>query len=92
MYGEIDVTLLADAFKRITPKLGGACAKEALEALEQGDLHAAAEIALFYYDKTYTHGLKKRNAIIREQIDCKELTISECAKKLNEFLTNYIKS
>lgn len=92
MYGEIDVNLLADAFKRITPKLGGASAKEALEALEQGDLHSAAEIALFYYDKTYSHGLKKRDSVIREQIDCKELTISECAQKLHAFLTNYIKS
>ncbi len=90
MYGDIDVKLLSNAFKRITPKLGGANAKVALEALDGGDLHSAARIALVYYDKTYSHGLKKRSDVIREQIDCEGLTPLECAQHLNEYLTNYI--
>jgi tRNA 2-selenouridine synthase len=92
MYGDIDMSLLADAFKRISPKLGGDMAKIALNALEKSDLHTAASIALIYYDKTYSHGFKKRNIIIRKQIDCKGLSILECAYKLHEYLTNYTKS
>jgi len=92
MYGDIDVNLLSNAFKRIAPKLGGASSKKALEALDEGDLHSAASIALVYYDKTYSHGFKKRSDVIREQIDCKGLTPLECAQHLSEYLTNYIKS
>ena len=91
MYGDIDVSLLAGAFKKITPKLGGQHAATALDALEKGDLATAARIALVYYDKTYSHGLTKRGEVNRISVDCKGLAPSECAVHLSEFLSNYIK-
>ena len=51
---------LETAFQKIATKLGGQHLKTALEALEQGDFAAAAQIALVYYDKTYQHGLDVR--------------------------------
>ena len=91
MYGDIDVSLLAGAFKKITPKLGGQHAATALDALEKGDLATAARIALVYCDKTYSHGLTKRGEVNRISVDCKGLAPSECAVHLSEFLSNYIK-
>jgi tRNA 2-selenouridine synthase len=52
-----DKSELEAAFLKIDKKLGGQHLKTALEALEQGDFAAAAEVALRYYDKTYQHGL-----------------------------------
>lgn len=92
MYGEIDKELLADAFRRITPKLGGQHAKEAIESLERNDLDRAAEIALVYYDKTYNHGLKKRSNSKRVEVDLRGKTPRESAIYLSEFLTDYLKN
>ena len=90
MYGEIDTRLLAGAFKKISPKLGGQNAQEALTALDRQDLRSAARIALVYYDKTYTHGLSKRNNIKRESVDCRGLSPVACAQHLSQYLTNKI--
>jgi tRNA 2-selenouridine synthase len=92
MYGEIDTSLLATAFEKIAPKLGGDNAQEALAALEVGNLARAAEIALVYYDKTYAHGLKKRSGGKRIEVDCKGLTPAQCADHLSKFLTDYLKN
>ncbi len=89
MYGDIDRSLLAGAFKRITPKLGGQNANQALDALDQGDLATAAKIALVYYDKTYSHGLKKRTNVNRTPVNCKGLNPKDCALHLSKFLTDY---
>ena len=91
MYGDIDVNLLASAFNKIAPKLGGDNANKALEALSRNDLATAAAIALVYYDKTYAHGLNKRSESIRTEVDCKSLSPKECAYELSSFLTNFMK-
>jgi len=92
MYGEIDTDLLAHAFNRITPKLGGQNANDALTALSQNDLATAARIALVYYDKTYAHGLSKRDSSLRTDVDCRNLTPSDCARYLSSFLTEFLKT
>jgi tRNA 2-selenouridine synthase len=56
-YADCEITILREAFERIGKRLGGQSLKEALEALEAGDLRTAAAIALRYYDKTYQHCL-----------------------------------
>ncbi len=56
-YAPYPVSDLASAFEKIDRKLGGVQFKKAIEALEAGDLATAAEIALWYYDKTYQHCL-----------------------------------
>lgn len=92
MYGEINKELLKEAFRRITPKLGGQHAKEAIEALDDDNLERAAEIALVYYDKTYKHGLTKRTEAKRVEVDLKGKNPSESAIYLSEFLTNYLQN
>jgi tRNA 2-selenouridine synthase len=57
-YADCDTLILREAFERIGKRLGGQSLKEALEALEAGDLRTAAAIALRYYDKTYQHCLE----------------------------------
>ncbi|MBI2270305.1 MAG: tRNA 2-selenouridine(34) synthase MnmH [Bacteroidetes bacterium] len=59
-YGQFTKKELAEAITRITKRLGGLQAKQALEALEANDLKTTCEICLAYYDKTYDHGLQQR--------------------------------
>ncbi|GJM33231.1 MAG: tRNA 2-selenouridine synthase [Saprospiraceae bacterium] len=60
-YGRFPIDYLKEAFQRIKKRLGGQNLKMAMEALDQGDLEAAATIALKYYDKAYDLSLKKRS-------------------------------
>jgi tRNA 2-selenouridine synthase len=53
----VDIELLKSSFDRIRKRLGGLDYQLALKALEQRDLYTAAEIALSYYDKSYTFQL-----------------------------------
>lgn len=52
-YGSFDVQLLMDATKRIEKRLGGLETKNTLQFLSQGEIKAAFEILLKYYDKWY---------------------------------------
>lgn len=61
IYGCYPKKELAEATLRIERRLGPQHAKDALAALERGDLHTVAAIALSYYDKTYARGLAKRD-------------------------------
>ena len=90
MYGESDTHLLAASFKRIMPKLGGDNANAAIAALSEGKLDVAARIALVYYDKTYAHGLTKRDVSLRVEVNCEKLTPLMCAQHLHQFLTDFI--
>jgi len=89
MYGDIDPDLLTSAFKRISPKLGSDNANNAISALSEGNLDVAARIALVYYDKTYAHGLTKRDISLRTDVNCQNLTPAQCAMHLNTFLTDF---
>ncbi|MAU75885.1 MAG: tRNA 2-selenouridine(34) synthase MnmH [Crocinitomicaceae bacterium] len=89
MYGEIDSELLTSAFKRIRLKLGAENASKAISSLQDGNLDIAARIALVYYDKTYAHGLKKRDVSLRTHVNCENLTPPECAQHLNACLTDF---
>ena len=60
MYGQADEEALVQAFERIRTKLGGQHANAAIAYVREGNLAEAARIALVYYDKTYRHGLDKR--------------------------------
>ncbi len=59
-YGDFSTSDLAAAFHRIAKRLGPDNLKEALEALDNGDVAGAARIALRYYDKGYTKSSDKR--------------------------------
>jgi tRNA 2-selenouridine synthase len=51
---------LINAFLNITQKLGGQHVKTAVQAIENNDFHAAAAIALAYYDKAYQYSTDKK--------------------------------
>ncbi|AYA38259.1 tRNA 2-selenouridine(34) synthase MnmH [Hymenobacter oligotrophus] len=59
-YGRHAPELLRQAIERIQKKLGGLMTKEALAAIDAGDMEKMVDIALGYYDKTYRHGLDDR--------------------------------
>ena len=46
---------------KISKRLGGDNTCDAINAVETGDLAKAIEIVLYYYDKAYQFGLKKKN-------------------------------
>ena len=60
-YCQTDKTLLTEAILRIKKRLGGLATKEALQAIELGDMEKMVELALVYYDKAYTFQLNKKN-------------------------------
>ena len=61
-YGRFPKDQLAEATKRIEKRLGPQHCKEALQALEDGDLRTVALITLRYYDKAYLRGTEGRDA------------------------------
>ena len=62
--------------------MGGPETRDALEALDRGDLASAARIALAYYDRTYEHGLQKRAVDKRYPVDCAGVPLDEAARRL----------
>ena len=51
---DADVEILKEAFIKIKKRLGGHDFQIAMKALDTNDLRTAADVALRYYDKTYT--------------------------------------
>ena len=52
---------LVESVRRISKRMGGDNANEAIQALYLGDYAKAIEIILHYYDRTYMFGLKKED-------------------------------
>lgn len=61
LYAGVDNAALESAIGKISRKLGGDRASEALEAIKKEDFLAAAMITLQYYDKAYMFSLKKNH-------------------------------
>lgn len=59
-YASFNDEALADSVQRISKRLGGQRAKQALQALEEGDYAKVAELTLHYYDKAYEYGVNQR--------------------------------
>lgn len=60
-YANGDIEGLRNALERITRKLGGLRAQQALQALDEEDFMKVADISLQYYDKAYGYGIDKRD-------------------------------
>jgi len=60
-YGKFSFEELKISLEKIKKRIGGQNFKEAVKCLENGDYRRVAEIALFYYDKTYEYGINQRN-------------------------------
>ena len=71
-YAQFSYEALKERTDAILKRLGGQNHKAAIEALQQGDFHAATKIALYYYDKAYLNGLAKREPSKVKSVEIKE--------------------
>lgn len=58
-YGDLSPSKLCESVQAIRKRLGFDLAQAAIEAIESGQIKAAIEIVLGYYDRTYTHAAAK---------------------------------
>lgn len=69
IYGRASKEELFQAFEGIKRRLGGLRMARAQAAVEAGDLAAAAELALQYYDKAYATGLRQREPEMVHEVE-----------------------
>lgn len=81
-YAGYPKTDLIDSFQRIRKRLGGQHLKAAIEALHADDFAAAAEIALRYYDKTYSYGLEQRDSQLVINLDVDQNDARQTARQV----------
>lgn len=60
-YSKYPKELLVESVNRISRRIGGDNARDALEAIEADDFAKAIEITLRYYDKTYLYSISKNH-------------------------------
>jgi len=60
-YSNYPAEALISSVLKISKRLGGDKTKDAIDAIENGDIAKAIEIVLSYYDKAYLFGLNKKN-------------------------------
>lgn len=87
-YGNFEKGLLLNSIKKIRQRMGGLAVKQAADALEKGDLLKVADLALTYYDKTYSHqnADKIPSQLIEFEIEKDEP--AKTAKMLKEYVKN----
>ena len=85
-YGKYPDELLIERVERIGRKIGGQNMKTAVEAIHNKNYKVAADISLFYYDKTYNFGLNERSDIQKFMVDCVNIDAKENAGKLLELI------
>lgn len=83
IYGQADINDLIAATERIRKRLGGLRAQKAVNFLREGNLPAASDLILYYYDKTYTYDLEKRGASIHK-VDVSGLSAFDAAVLVRE--------
>ncbi|WP_276498790.1 tRNA 2-selenouridine(34) synthase MnmH [Pontibacter litorisediminis] len=63
-YCRTEKSVLEASILRIRKRLGGLATKEAIVAIEAGDMEKMVSIALSYYDKAYTYDLAKKQQVL----------------------------
>jgi len=81
-YGKYSKEELIESIEKIRKRVGFQHSKAAIEAIHNGDLKKACEISLVYYDKSYDHGVAKRNATTIYKTAFAELKPEEIAKAI----------
>jgi tRNA 2-selenouridine synthase len=61
-YSSYPQATLKESVLKISKRLGGDKTQDAILAIETGDFAKAIEIVLYYYDKAYLFGLKKKDS------------------------------
>ena len=84
---------------KISKRLGGDNTRDAINAVETGDFAKAIEITLYYYDKAYLFGLKKKNnkniiyvTTDSDDIETNALKILDAAGKITWQTASFIDS
>ncbi|XGV96189.1 MAG: tRNA 2-selenouridine(34) synthase MnmH [Leptolyngbya sp. BL-A-14] len=80
-YGAVDAEALLESTVRLKKRLGGERTQQAVNCIQQGDLAAAVDMVLDYYDKAYRYDLKRRQVSI-DSIDITGLADAEVVKTL----------
>ncbi|NEQ75329.1 MAG: tRNA 2-selenouridine(34) synthase MnmH [Okeania sp. SIO2C9] len=83
IYGEADINDLIASTERIRRRLGGLRTQQAINFLREGNLAAASDLILHYYDKTYTYDLEKRGVSI-QKVDISGLSAVDTAVLVRE--------
>ncbi len=82
-YGGFAPGELAAAVHRLRERLGGLHTRMALESIEKGDLEGCCKLLLSrYYDKTYRHGLSRRNPELIHTVETDNLNAGLNARKV----------
>lgn len=81
-YGKFTTEELKNSILKITKRLGNEQTKNALLALEEGNLEAALGSCLHYYDKTYSHGLSLREKTTIKELNFNNLDVEVISKEL----------
>ena len=85
-YGKFSTEQIKESIEKITKRLGHLQAKNALVALENGDLKTVCEICLSYYDKSYNYGIDQREPESVKHLSFDKLDIDNIAKELIKHL------
>jgi tRNA 2-selenouridine synthase len=86
-YSGFPPEMLRQSVAKISRRLGGDNTKDAMTAIDRGDIAAAIEISLRYYDKTYLHSIsrKEKSKIIYIETDTDDIKVN-AAKVLDAAL------
>ncbi len=87
-YGKFSKEDLIASIEKIRKRLGFQNAKAAIEAINAGELKKACEMSLAYYDKSYNHGVAKRNPSTINKINVDELVPEQIAKEIIVAIVN----
>ncbi|MBW4581794.1 MAG: tRNA 2-selenouridine(34) synthase MnmH [Tildeniella nuda ZEHNDER 1965/U140] len=80
-YGAVEPEALIAATIRLKKRLGGERTQQTIDFIREGNLAAAIDMVLDYYDKTYLYDLKRRQVCV-ESIDARGLKEAEMVKTL----------
>jgi tRNA 2-selenouridine synthase len=85
-YGHFNAKILSTSFQKISKRIGPLNTKIALELLQENNIGEAFRIALSYYDRSYDFNASKKERIVNENIDAKELSNKEIALQLYQLI------
>lgn len=79
---------LKSSILKISKRLGGDNTRDALSAVDAGDISKAIEISLYYYDKAYSFGLTRKKAENLIYVDTDTDDIEVNSRKILEAASN----
>jgi tRNA 2-selenouridine synthase len=85
-YTDFNKELINNSILKISRRLGGLEAQQALNAVEKDDFLTAIDIVLTYYDKAYSYGLSKREGQTIIPVKLDEDDPKKTAKKLIRYI------